>query len=165
MFQSVCPLMPFLSAYHLTWVSLTLDVGYLFTAAPAKHSHCLLPWTWGSSSVAASPDLRGGVDPLGHRPWPWTWGSSSRLLLHRRSCRSCTMARPPDLPLEKLVCRSGSNSWNWPWNNRLVPNRKRSMSRLYVVTMLILLICRVRQVKYQAGWSTIWNQDCWEKYK
>ena len=30
--------MPFLSAYHLTWVSLSLYVGYLFTAAPAKRS-------------------------------------------------------------------------------------------------------------------------------
>ena len=45
--------------------------------------------------------------------------------------------RPPDLPLEKPVCRSGSNSYNWTWNNRLVPNRKRSMSRLYIVTLLI----------------------------
>ena len=45
--------------------------------------------------------------------------------------------RPPDLPLEKSVCRSGSNSWNWTWNNRLVPNRKRSTSRLYIVTLLI----------------------------
>ena len=34
---------------------------------------------------------------------------------------------PPDLPLEKPICRSGSN---WTWNNRLVPNRKRSTSRL-----------------------------------
>ena len=42
--------------------------------------------------------------------------------------------RPPDLPLEKFVCRLGSNSWNWTWNNRLVPNRKRSTSRLYIVT-------------------------------
>ena len=49
-FQSVCPLMPYLSACHLTWVSLTLDVGYLFTAALAKRSHCSLPRTWGSSS-------------------------------------------------------------------------------------------------------------------
>ena len=39
-FQSVCPLMPAVSAYQLTWVSLTLDVGYLFMAAPAKHSCC-----------------------------------------------------------------------------------------------------------------------------
>ena len=45
--------------------------------------------------------------------------------------------RPPDLPLEKSVCRSGSNSENWTWNNRLVPNRKRSTSRLYIVNLLI----------------------------
>ena len=42
-----------------------------------------------------------------------------------------------NLPLEKSVCRSGSNSWNWTLNNRLVPNRKRSTSRLYIVTVLI----------------------------
>ena len=45
--------------------------------------------------------------------------------------------RSPDLPPEKPVCRSGSNSWNWTWNNRLVLNRKRSTSRLYIVTLLI----------------------------
>ena len=45
--------------------------------------------------------------------------------------------RPPDLPLEKFVCRSGSNSSNWTWNNRLVPNRKRSMTGLYIVTLFI----------------------------
>ena len=28
-------------------------------------------------------------------------------------------------------------SYNWTWNNRLVPNRKRSTSRLYIVTLLI----------------------------
>ena len=33
--------------------------------------------------------------------------------------------RPPDLPLEKSICRSGGNSQNWTWNNRLVPNRER----------------------------------------
>ena len=45
--------------------------------------------------------------------------------------------RPPDLPPEKSVCTSGSNSENWTWNYRLVPNRKRSTSRLYIVTLLI----------------------------
>ena len=45
--------------------------------------------------------------------------------------------RPPDLPLEKFVCRTGSNSENCTWNNRLVPNRKRSSSRLYIVTLFI----------------------------
>ena len=32
--------MPSHNTYHLTWVSLTLNMGYLFTAAPAK----LLLW-------------------------------------------------------------------------------------------------------------------------
>ena len=45
--------------------------------------------------------------------------------------------RPPDPPPEKPVYRSGSSSENWTWNNRLVPNRKRSTSRLYIVTLLI----------------------------
>ena len=45
--------------------------------------------------------------------------------------------RPSYLPSKKPVCRSGSNSQNWTWNNRLVPNRKRSMSRLYIFTLLI----------------------------
>ena len=35
-FQCVCSLMPSCNIYHLTWVSLTLDVGYLFTTLPAK---------------------------------------------------------------------------------------------------------------------------------
>ena len=45
--------------------------------------------------------------------------------------------RPPDRPLEKPICKSGSSSSNWTWNNRLVPNKKRSTSRLYTVTLLI----------------------------
>ena len=32
--------------------------------------------------------------------------------------------------LLRNLYRSGSNSKNWTWNNRLVPNRKRSTSRL-----------------------------------
>ena len=43
----------------------------------------------------------------------------------------------PDLPVEKSVCRSGSNNYNWTWNNRLVPNQERSTSRLHIVTLLI----------------------------
>ena len=56
----------------------------------------------------------------------------------------------------KILCRSGSNSQNWTWNNRLVPNRKRSMSRLYIVTLLIYLICRVHHETCWAGRSTSW---------
>ena len=32
------------NTYCLTWVSLTLGMGYLFMAAPAKCSCCSLPW-------------------------------------------------------------------------------------------------------------------------
>ena len=39
---SMC--LPSRNTYHLTWVSLTLDVGYLFMAAPVKHCRCSLPW-------------------------------------------------------------------------------------------------------------------------
>ena len=63
-FQSVCPLMPSYNTYPLTWISLTLEVGYLFMAAPAKHSRCYLPWMRGISSC--------------HPSWPWMWSSSSR---------------------------------------------------------------------------------------
>ena len=59
---------------------------------------------------------------------------------HNKLCKNSERdanTRPLDLPLEKFDCRSGSNSKNWTWNNRLVPNRKRSMSRLYIVTLLI----------------------------
>ena len=79
--QSVCPLMSSISAYNLTWVSLTLDVRYLFMAAPEKCSCCSLPWIWGISSKspllilgmgyllsATAPDLGCGVIPLADAP-------------------------------------------------------------------------------------------------
>ena len=45
--------------------------------------------------------------------------------------------RPPDLPPKKSLWKSISNSRNWAWDNRLVPSWKRSMLRLYIVTLLI----------------------------
>ena len=27
-----------------------------------------------------------------------------------------------------------------------------------------LIQCRIHHVKHWAGWSTSWNQDCWEKF-
>ena len=47
-----------------------------------------------------------------------------------------TLSWRPDLPLEKPICRSVSNSQNWTWNNGLVPNWERSMTKLYIVTLL-----------------------------
>ena len=57
--------MPSRNTYRLTSVSLTLDVGYLFTAASAKCSRCSLPWRRGISTQPPPPDLERGVAPLG----------------------------------------------------------------------------------------------------
>ena len=59
---SVCPPMPSLS----TGVSLILDVGYVFTAAPAKCNCCSLPHTWVSSSPL--PPLTSEVCGSSFRP-------------------------------------------------------------------------------------------------
>ena len=62
-FQCVCPLMPSCNSYRLTWVSLTLYVGYLQLL---------------QQSAAAAPYLGRGVSPHSRPSWPWTWSSSSR---------------------------------------------------------------------------------------
>ena len=67
--------------------------------------------------------------------------------------------RLPYLPLEKPVCRSKSNSQNWTWKKGLVPDWERIMSRLYIVTLLIQLLCRIHHVnagpdEAQAGIKT-----------
>ena len=53
--------MPSHNTYRLTWVSLTLDMGYFFMAAPAKRSHCSLPWTRGISSQLPLLTLKGAT--------------------------------------------------------------------------------------------------------
>ena len=45
---------------------------------------------------------------------------------------------------------------------RLVPNRKKSMPRLCIVTLFVQCICSVYHEKCWAVGSTSWNQDCWE---
>ena len=39
--------------------------------------------------------------------------------------------------LDGIIDSMDMSEQNWTWNNRLVPNRKRSTSRLYIVTLLI----------------------------
>ena len=85
--------MPSCNTSCLTWVSLTADVGYLFTAAhgcPSKVQPLLPTSEEGYLLTAAPPDLECGVAPLsppapaaaapwrwvaplGHRPWPRAW--------------------------------------------------------------------------------------------
>ena len=45
-FRSVCPLMPSFSAYHLTCVSLSLGVGFLFMATYLRHWVAPLGSSW-----------------------------------------------------------------------------------------------------------------------
>ena len=55
--------MPSRDTYRLTWVSLTLDVGYLFRAAP--QSTAAAPYLGrGVSPHTAPPNLERGVAPL-----------------------------------------------------------------------------------------------------
>ena len=83
-FQCVCPLMPSSNTYHLTWVSLTSNEGYLLTAAPPDLERGLTPL--GPPAPMHLPLPGRGLAPLGHCPWPRMWGSSSlphvTLMLH-----------------------------------------------------------------------------------
>ena len=56
---------------------LTLDEGYLLTAAPYNLERGVAPL--GPSAPPQPLLLGGGVAPPSRRPWPLTWGSSSLL--------------------------------------------------------------------------------------
>ena len=58
--------MPSHNTYRLTWVSLTLDEGYLVTAAPPDLECGVAPL--GPPTPAQQPLLGRGVAPLGCRP-------------------------------------------------------------------------------------------------
>ena len=125
-FQCVCCLMPSQNTYHLIWVSITLDVEYLFRAVPAKHSHCSLPWMRGISSQPPLLDLECGVaplsppaptqllllgcgvDPLDCPQWPQAWGRSSWLL---------PLTSFPEITPERMKgwSQSKNNSHFWMW--------------------------------------------------
>ena len=90
--------MPPCNTYHLTWVSLTSDVGYLFMAAPANHRVLLLTMDEGYLLTATSPDLERGVAPL-NPPVP-----AQELLLGGR-----------EAPLGRCSCTVTA------WHSRLLP--------------------------------------------
>ena len=58
--------MPSHNTYHLTWVSLTLDVGYLLTAALPDLESGVAPL--GPLAPMQPPLLGRGVAPLSRRP-------------------------------------------------------------------------------------------------
>ena len=96
--------MPSCNTYHLTWVSLTLDVGVSIQGYSSKAQPLLLTLDEGYLLTATVPDLQRGIAPLGplqppllgmllaatgpglrlrvapqgHRPWPRERGGFSR---------------------------------------------------------------------------------------
>ena len=68
---------------------------------------------------------------------PTSVGSQKKQGSSRKTSATASLIRIPYLPPVKPVCRSGSNSQNQAWNNKLLQNRERNTSRLYIVTLLI----------------------------
>ena len=105
---------------------LTLDEGYLLTAAPSDLERGIAPL--GSPALlggAVAPPGRCRVGPPGCCPWPRAWGSSSRQFLRRRNL--ALSAAAPDLgrgvtPLGRLPSGMGSSRLLQKWYGR---NRSR----------------------------------------
>ena len=72
---------------------LTLEEGYLLTAAPPDLEHGIVPL--GPPALTQPPLLGCGVAPPGHHPWPQAGDNSSQLLLRRHSL--ALSAAAPDL--------------------------------------------------------------------
>ena len=127
---------------------LTLDGGYLLTAAPPDLERVIAPL---GPPAPPQPLLLGhGVAPPGPRPWPWTWGSSSQLLqCHHRLAFSD--AAPPCKEIEEnnrmgktrdlfkkirdtkkkaMATHSSTLAWKIPWMEE--PGRPQSMRSLGV---------------------------------
>ena len=58
-----------------------------------------------------------------------------------------------NLPASCETCMQVKKKQNQSWNNGLVQNWERSTSRMYLVTLLVSLLCRVHHVKCWAGES------------
>ena len=90
---------------------LTLDKGYLLTAAPPDLERGIAPL---GPPVSAQPPLLGlGVAPPGRHPWPWTWGSSSQLLLRRHSLALLATALDLGRGVTPLGHRPSSMGSSW----------------------------------------------------
>ena len=138
---------------NVIWITARLYSSHTLAKWCSKISKSGFNSTWTMSFQMFKLDLEKAEEPEIKLP---PVGKSKRvpekhLLLFYWLCQSLWLCRSQQtgkffkrweyqttyLPPEKPVCRSRSNSSNWTWNNRLVPNWERSMSRLYIVTLLI----------------------------
>ena len=112
-FQCVCPLMASHNTYYLTCFFLTLDVWYLFTAAPAKCSCCSLPWT--------------------SRPsWPCTWSSfQDGWVMMQRADRMWSTGEGNGKPLQYSCLENPMNSMKRQNDRILKEELPRSVGTQY----------------------------------
>ena len=104
----------------------------------------------GLEKVSFSSSLKEGHDLLDHGKSKcvpdkyllllhWLYTKALDFVDHNKLCKILEEMGLPDpsyLSPEKPVCGSRSNSWNWTWNNGLVQNQERTMTRLCIVTLL-----------------------------
>ena len=70
------------------------------------------------------------------------------------------------LPIPWETCLQVKKQQLEPYMEQLTVSKSgKEYIKAVIVTLFIKLICRVHHVKCWAGWSTHWNQDCWEKYQ
>ena len=113
-----------------SWVSLTLGVGYLFTAAPAKCSHCSLPWMRGISSECKSRKSRNTWSNRQIWPWNMEW---SRAKTNRVLPRKCTGHSKHPLPTtQEKTLHMDITRWSTPKSDWLYSLQPK-MEKLYTV--------------------------------
>ena len=97
---------------------LTLDEGYLLTAAPSDLERGIAPL--GPPAPVQPPLLGGGVAPSSRLPWPPAWGSSSWPFLCRRSL--ALSAGAPDVGRRVTpTLPRGNSSWLPPFGHGVLP--------------------------------------------
>ena len=139
------------SAFHLTGVSLTLDVGYLRTAAPVPTVLLgfLWPWTWGISSqpLQCVPSYWGFSD-LGHGVSPHSQSSTAQLPLLTLDVGYLSTAAP-------AKCRCRSEHINYGNFQQSTPNGQKywthKIRTRYVTNM-------------EYHWSFTWSLKSWKLY-
>ena len=135
---SLClPLMPSRNTYRLTWVSLTLDVGYLLTAAP--------------------PDLEHGVVPLGP-PAP-----AQPLLLGPGVAPLCRRPKDDAVKVLHSICQQiwKTQQWSQDWKRSVlipIPKKGNPKERSnYHTVALISNVSKVMLKILQPGFSNTWT--------
>ena len=107
--------MPSHNTYRLTWVSLTLDVGYLHGCS-SKVQPPLLTLDEGYLLTATLPDLQRGMAPLGP-PAPWSSHRSmdvGLLLPAATPGLRCGVAPPGHRPWPRVLPLASDMGWLLP---------------------------------------------------